>query len=185
MICRRTAENYIRIARTLAEHPAFKAFVYERGGHSKLLTLLQMCSEEQIADIAENEELLDKIDQMSNRQLKKGLRRAREKMDQAVKKAVEKTAAENAELKTKVDELTTALATPDLEAAVKLIRAANKKVDDALQLLRRVDWKLVSSDWTVRLAALQVTNLIGNLVSTIDADILSQEMPEPPAKGGG
>ena len=184
MICRRTAENYIRIARTMAEHPAFKAFVYDRGGHSKLLTLLQMCSEEQIADIAENDELLDKIDQMSVRQLKQALRRAKEKAEAAVQKATEKTAAENAALKEKVDELAAALAAPDLEAAKKLIRAAGTKISDALELLRKVDWELVSQDWTLRLAVLEKTNHLGNMVRTIEAKILALPMPEPPAKEG-
>jgi len=187
-VSRRAAFNYMQFARAASKLPNFKQFCSERGGYSKGLTMLQSCSEAQMEEFDETGEVFgytqDQIDNMSVLTLKKALRRAKEKEAAAVKKATGKTAEENAELKAKVDELSTALAAPDLEAAVKLIRAANKKVDDALQLLRRVDWKLVSSDWTVRLAALQVTNLIGNLVSTIDADILSQEMPEPPAKGG-
>jgi hypothetical protein len=187
-ISRSSAFSYMQFARAASKLPNFKQFCKERGGFTKGLTMLQSCSEAQMEEFDETGEVFgftqDQIDNMSVLTLKKALRRAKEKEAAAVKKATSMTAAENAELKAKVDELSIALAAPDLEAAVKLIRAANKKVDDALQLLRRVDWKLVSSDWTVRLAALQVTNLIGNLVSTIDADILSQEMPEPPAKGG-
>jgi hypothetical protein len=188
-ISRSGAYAYMQFARCASKLPNFKQFCLERGGYSKGLTMLQSCSEAQIEEFDQTGEVFgftqDQIDNMSVLTLKKALRRAKEKEAQAVKQAVEKTATENSELKQKVDELTTALATPDLEAAIKLIRAADAKVQDALQLLRKVDWRLVSTDWTVRLAALQVTNLIGTMVGEIEANILSQEMPEPPAKGGG
>lgn len=152
MICRRTAENYIRIARTLAEHPAFKAFVYERGGHSKLLTLLQMCSEEQIADLAENDELLDKIDQMSNRQLKKVLRREREKAAADKKKDTEGLRQENAELRTQVKGLEAEVAAGETAAdkAMKQILGANAKIFEGIRLLNKVPMATLTADKTTR-----------------------------------
>jgi hypothetical protein len=184
----KAAEKYMRFARAASKLPNFKQFCLERGGYSKGLTMLQSCSESQIEEFDQTGEVFgftqDQIDNMSVLTLKKALRRAKEKEAEAVKKAVGKTAAENAELKTKVEELTTALAAPDLEAAKKLIKSAGAKVKEALQLLRQVDFVLVSRDWTVRLAVLQMTNLIGNMVGEIEGSILSQEMPEPPAKGG-
>ena len=152
IICRRTAENYIRIARTLAKHPAFKAFVNDRGGHSKLLTLLQTFSEEQVGDIAENEELLDKIDQMSNRQLKKVVRRVREKEAQAVKKAVAPVEAENAALRGRVKELEAEVGAGETasDQALKQILGANDKLFDGIRLLNKVDMAALTADQTVR-----------------------------------
>jgi hypothetical protein len=182
------AKKYMRFARAASTLPNFKQFCLERGGYSKGLTMLQSCSQEQIEEFEETGELLgynpDQIDKMSVLTLKKALRRAREKMDQAVMKATDKVLQENVNLREQVDELAAALAAPDLEAAKKLIRAAGTKIYDALELLRKVNWELVSRDWTLRLAVLQKTNHIGNVVQTIEAEILSREMPEPPAKEG-
>jgi hypothetical protein len=182
------AKKYMRFARAASKLPNFKQFCLERGGYSKGLTMLQSCSEAQIEEFDETGEVFgftqDQIDNMSVLTLKKALRRAKEKEAEAVKKAVGKTLEENAALTAKVDDLTTALATPDLEAAKKLIQAAGSKIHDALQLLRKVDLELVSRDWVERLAVLQMTNLIGSIAGAIEHDILSREMPEPPAKGG-
>lgn len=182
-----SAYRYMKFARFASTLPNFKQFCLERGGYSKGLTMLEACSETQIEEFDQTGELFeltqDQIDKMSVLTLKKALRRAREKEAQAVKKAVEKTAEENAALTVKVDELTTALATPDLEAAKKLIKAADTKIYDALQLLRKVDWGQVNADWTLRLAVLEKTNHIIGMAGAIEHDILSREMPEPPAKG--
>lgn len=182
------AEKYMRFARAASKLPNFKQFCLERGGYSKGLTMLQSCSEAQIEEFDQTGELFeftqDQIDNMSVLTLKKALRRAKEKEARAVKKAVGKTTEENTALTAKVDELTTALATPDLEAAKKLIKSADGKIHDALQLLRKVDLDLVSRDWVVRLAVLQMTHLIGSMVGQIESDIFSRETPEPPAKGG-
>jgi hypothetical protein len=188
-VSRSSAFSYMQFARAASTLPNFKQFCLERGGYSKGLTMLQSCSQEQIEEFEETGELLgynpDQIDKMSVLTLKKALRRAREKMDQAVMKATDKVLQENVNLREKVDELTTALETPDLEAAKKLIRAAGTKIYDALELLRKVNWELVSRDWTLRLAVLQKTSHIGNVVNSIEGEILSREMPEPPAKEGG
>ena len=152
------------------------------------MTMLQSCSEAQIEEFDQTGEVFgftqDQIDNMSVLTLKKALRRAKEKEAAAVMKATDKVLQENVNLREQVDEMAAALATPDLEAAKKLIRAAGTKIYDALELLRKVNWELVSGDWTLRLAVLQKTNHIGNVVQTIEAEILSREMPEPPAKEG-
>ena len=185
---RRSAERYMQFARAASKLPNFKQFCLERGGYSKGLTMLQSCSEAQIEEFDQTGEVFgftqDQIDNMSVLTLKKALRRAKEKEAAAVMKATDKVLQENVNLREQVDEMAAALATPDLEAAKKLIRAAGTKIYDALELLRKVNWELVSRDWTLRLAVLQKTNHIGNVVQTIEAEILSREMPEPPAKEG-
>lgn len=153
----RSAENYMAYTEAIINHPAFQAFQKERGGYSKALTVLRICSEAEIQEADDSGELLGyTIDQLAKmnsvRTLEKALLRAREHEAQAVKKAVAKTAAENAELAGRVKELEAEVAAGETaaDAAMKRILGANDKIFDGIRLLGKVEEVILTGDKTVR-----------------------------------
>jgi hypothetical protein len=155
-ISRASAYGYMKVARAMAEYPAFKAFTCERGGYTKGLTLLESCTEEQVAGFDETGEVLgftqDQIDKMSVLSLKKALRRAREKEAQAVRQAIEKTRLENDELRGQVRDLEAQVAAGETpaDAALKRIQGASGKIFDGIRLLGQVEEALLYADKVVR-----------------------------------
>jgi hypothetical protein len=183
-IKRRRAYEAMAYARKVENCPQFRQFADSKGGWGKAMLLMDMASQEELEEFEKTGEILgitfDDLESKTLKQLQAKLRG----IEAAHQKELTLAQAANSTLNNRVEELETALLAPDLAAAQKLVKAADGKVHEALQLLGKVDWDLVSRDWTVRLAVLQATNLIGNMVGEIEANILSQEMPEPPAKGG-
>lgn len=49
-ITRSTAYRYMKVAKAMAAHPAFRSVAYERGGYTKALALLESCTEEEIQE---------------------------------------------------------------------------------------------------------------------------------------
>jgi hypothetical protein len=184
-IKRRRAYEAMAYARKVENCPQFRQFADSKGGWGKAMLLMDMASQEELEEFEKTGEILgitfDDLESKTLKQLQAKLRG----IEAAHQKELTLAQAANSTLNNRVEELETALLAPDLAAAQKLVKAADGKVHEALQLLGKVDWDLVSRDWTVRLAVLQATNLIGNMVGEIEANILSQEMPEPPAKGHG
>ena len=177
---RREVYRDMKFALLAADLPNFRGLADCKGGWRKVRALMDNLSAEEIKELDET----GNVRGLTVRQIEESKSADVKKVLKETLKTNEDLSQKNAALKEKVDELTTALAAPDLEAAKKLIRAAGTKIYDALEMLRKVDWDLVSRDWTLRLAVLQKTNHIGNVVQTIEAEILSREMPEPPAKEG-
>lgn len=166
------AKKYMRFARAASTLPNFKQFCLERGGYSKGLTMLQSCSQEQIEEFEETGELLgykpDQIDKMSVVTLKKALRRAREKMDQAVKKAraeSEPLKQEIADLKEEVAGLKAALVSPDQDEAFKIVRAAEKKFIGGATLIGKITPELLERDELVRNLVFVAIDMLARLRS--------------------
>ncbi|MCL4503843.1 MAG: hypothetical protein M1438_18625 [Deltaproteobacteria bacterium] len=181
-ISRAAAFNYMRFSRAMSNHPTFKTFIYERGGYSKALTMLEACSEEEIAEFEQSGQLReftqDEIDKMSVRQLKRALRKAKDKQAQAVKKATEKLSEENVELVKEVEALKAALTPAELAAAKKVFGRMSQKMTEIINLARHLDLKLLASDWASRIRTLQELSRVENLVLELQGRIHAVEEPE-------
>jgi hypothetical protein len=182
------AYRYMKVARALSNHPAFKTFIYERGAYSKALTLIEACTTEEIGDFEATGQLReftqDEIDKMSVRQLKRALRRVKEKQAEAVKKATEKVEAENAELSAEVEALKAALAPAELAAAKKVFGRMAQKMGEILGLARKLDIKLLAADWITRIKTLQELARVENLIQELQARIYEVEEPIAPQMVG-
>jgi hypothetical protein len=129
---------------------------------------------------------VEELDRLSVRELKAKIKKLERQKKEAVLEAVDKVGAENVILREQVEALAAAQETPGLEAAKKLIRQADRQIHEGLQLLRKVDWDAVGSDWAARLDALQKLDLITRLVGTIEGEIYrhEEELPETDGANG-
>lgn len=182
------AYRYMKFSRAMSNHPVFKQFIYERGGYSKALTMIEACTTEEISDFEETGQLRgftqDQIDKMTVRQMKRALRQAKEKQAEAVKKATGKLTEENAELVREVEALRAALTPAELAAAKKVFGRVAQKLTEALNLTRKLDLRLLASDWVTRIKALQELDRVQNLVQELQARIYAVEEPEAPGAEG-
>jgi len=146
----RTAQMYMQVSGAFINHPAFQAFQKERGGYSKALTILQMCSEREIEEADKTGEVrgytMEKLLLMSSRTMRKALLKAEEAKEKAVMAATEKTGKENLALLERVAELEAALAPPGVRAAYEVVHKAQGKFMQVTQLLGKIPRKLIDQD---------------------------------------
>ena len=180
---RQRAYEDMRYARLAADCPLFRNFAEAKGNWSKALALMEVVGPEELAEFEVKEEILgisrDDLDRMSVRELKKCIRKLKGDKEKAVTEATAELRLKVADLEEKVEVLEAAQLEPDLAEAQKLLRRADKLIHEGLQIIRKVDWKVMASDWTVRLDALQKLHLVERLVSNIEQEIFSYEEPEP------
>lgn len=166
------AEKYIRFARAASKLPNFKQFCLERGGYSKGLTMLQACTEAEIEQFADTGEVrgysMDEISRMSVRTLQKALFKAKEKAAQAVEKATDKVLAENVKLREENEGLKAAMTEPDVQAAFKIIREAEKKFMEGAALLRKITPELLEREETVRNLVFASSGMLGRLTTQME-----------------
>ena len=179
---RRAYEDML-YAKKAANCPLFRNYAEAKGNWSKALALMEVVGPEELAEFEVKEEILgisrDDLDRMSVRELKKCIRKLKGDKEKAVTEATAELRLKVADLEEKVEVLEAAQLEPDLAEAQKLLRRADKLIHEGLQIIRKVDWKVMASDWTVRLDALQKLHLVERLVSNIEQEIFSYEEPEP------
>ncbi len=182
-ISRRTAENYMNFARHAAKLPNFKAFCESAGGWSKGLTMLQFCTEEELQGFEEAGEIrgfsAEEISGMSVRQMQRALLKAKEKAQQQVAEATEKTTRENARLKEENAALKTMTESPSVEQARKLLDAAGRAVEEARKHLTRIDWALVRQDDRATTAAYVEFDRLDRLATYIENQLAEPENADP------
>lgn len=171
----RVAENYMAATKAMINHQAFQAFQKERGGYSKILTALRICSELEIQGVDESGELrgykVEQLAKMSVRTMQKALFLAEEKKAQAVKKAraeSEPLKQEITDLKGEVEGLKAALMEPDVQAAFKIIREAEKKFMEGAALLRKITPELLEREETVRNLMFASSGMLGRLLTQME-----------------
>jgi hypothetical protein len=133
----------MKASRAIAEHPNFASFLCNRGGYTKILTIVESCSEEEILRFDESGEVLglnrDTIANMSGRQLRKIALRAKEKEAQSVRRAEAKSAKQLADQAERILDLEAQIPgeTP-ADAALALIQRAQAKILDGFRMLANV-----------------------------------------------
>jgi hypothetical protein len=185
---RMTAWRYMLFAKKAADLPKFQAWADGRGNWCKALALLEACDEEDLAEFEEGGDILglktDEIERLSVKQLQKALRLAQEKQEKAVKKATEQTAQENVRLKEEVADLTAALSEPDIEAAMTIIKAVDKKIMEATQLMRKIPWGLVEREEAIRSLLIGVVGLQTTMIQRLEDNLLKAERVARIAEAG-
>ncbi|MGP8051602.1 MAG: DNA adenine methylase [Desulfobaccales bacterium] len=144
----RVAENYMAVTRAMLTHPCFAAISKERGGYSKILTALRICSEAELQEADESGEIreikIEQIGKVSVRTMEKSLIRAKEYCKASVRQAVAKSAKQLAEQAERIRDLEAQVpAETPVDAAMNLIRAADAKIIDGLRLLAKVERPLL------------------------------------------
>jgi hypothetical protein len=160
-------------ARAILDHPAFEAFQKERGGYSKALTALSICSEADLQEFDETGIILgytpDQINKMSVVSLKKALRRAREYADQKEKAAVynsEKTIASQVE---RIRDLEAQVpAETPADAAFALIKRAEDKMLECFRLLNQVPDQVLVDSELVRDALYAFTGMADRAIANLE-----------------
>ena len=168
----RSAYNYMAFARNASKLPNFKQFCLERGGWSKGLTMLQACTEAEMENFEVSGELRgysrEEISRMSVRTLQKALLKAGEKTKMLVEKATDKVLAENVKLREENEGLKAALLEPDVQAAFKIIREAEKKFMEGAALLRKITPELLEREETVRNLAFASAGMLGRITTQME-----------------
>lgn len=171
-ISQNSAYRYMQFARAASKLPNFKQFCLERGGYSKGLTMLQSCTEAEIEQFADTGEVrgysMEEISRMSVRTLQKALFKAKEKAAQAVEKATDKVLAENVRFREENEALKAALMEPDVQAAFKIIREAEKKFMEGAALLRKITPELLEREETVRNLVFASSGMLGRLTTQME-----------------
>jgi hypothetical protein len=171
-ISRTAAYGYMQFARAASKLPNFKQFCLERGGYSKGLTMLQSCTEAEIQEFADTGEVrgysMDEISRMSVRTLQKALLKANEKAKHMVEKATDKVLAENVKFREENEALKAALMEPDVQAAFKIIREAEKKFMEGAALLRKITPELLEREETVRNLMFASSGMLGRLTTQME-----------------
>jgi hypothetical protein len=182
-----SAKRYMKFARAASILPNFKQFCLSSGGYSKGLTMLESCSGEEIDEFEDTGELRgftqDQVDKMSVRQLKQALRRAKDKAAEAVKKATEKLAVENVELRQKNEALEVAAGSQDLSAAKKVFDSMARHLDKAAKMARKLDITVLAVDWATRLQCLAYLHQIRLVTDHAESSIYAIEDPGPQGEG--
>lgn len=182
-ISRAGAYNYIKIARGMAEHAAFQSITNERGGHCKLLTLMESCSDVELMELDTSGEVmgytLDEIDKMSVRQLKKALRGAREKAKKDYEKTTDKLLTENVKLLEDNAAMKAALEPngPALQEAKKVFKQGVKHLEEVGILLRKADITVLAQDFPTRINCLALLHHLRSLVDYLEDSIQAVEDP--------
>lgn len=151
----RAAYYYMKFARAASALPNFKQFALASGGYSKALTMLEVCSGEEVQEFEATGAALgysaEDLRLMSARQMRQALLRAREKEKASVRRATAQAAGELAELRDQVRDLTAqAPAETEADRALALIKAAEAKILEGFRLLAKVPRQVLQENELVR-----------------------------------
>jgi len=172
----RTAYGYMRFAKAASALPNFKQFALASGGYSKALTMLEVCSGEEVQEFETTGDVLgytaEDLRLMSARQMRQALLRAREKEKASVRRETAKAAGEIAELRDQVRDLAAQVPgeTP-VDAAMALIRRAEEKVLDGLRMLGNVERRTIATSQVVRDAIYGLSGLAYRVLENLSTEI--------------
>jgi hypothetical protein len=174
-ISRAGAYAYMKFARAASALPNFKQFALASGGYSKALTMLEVCSGEEVQEFEASGEVLgytaDNLRLMSARQMRQALLRAREKEKASVRRETAKAAGEIAELRDQVRDLAAQVPgeTP-VDAAMALIKRAEEKVLDGFRLLAKVERQTLVDSPVARDAMFSCIDMGLRVLQNLEAD---------------
>lgn len=161
---RREVYRDMKFAVMAAELPNFRGLADGKGGWGKIEMLQDELSPEEVKELDETGNVrglaLKQIAENKTADVRKALKEAL--------KTNEDLSQENAKLKEKVEVLEVAVTEPDVQAAFKLIRAAENKFMEGAALLRKITPELLEREETVRNLAFASAGMLGRLTTQME-----------------
>jgi len=162
----------MKFAVKASKSPLFKQFAEGKGNFAKALALMESVEDEELEQFESTGEILgltvDALDRLSVRELKARIKKLEADKKEAVIAAVDKVLQDNTKLMEENEALKAALAEPEVQAAFKIIRAAEAKVLEGAQLLRKIPQEIMAKDATVRNVALASCDMMNRIVEQLE-----------------
>ncbi|MBM4302549.1 MAG: hypothetical protein FJ121_13685 [Deltaproteobacteria bacterium] len=161
---RREVYRDMKFALLAADLPNFRGLADCKGGWRKVRALMDNLSPEEIKELDETGDVRG----LTVRQIEEGKSADVRKALKEALKTNEDLSQENAKLKEKVEVLEVAVTEPDVQAAFKIIREAEKKFMEGAALLRKITPELLEREETVRNLVFASSGMLGRLTTQME-----------------